>query len=65
MKDNYGQHWENNNSNHHHYRKGKETMKLIKRNLDKALDVAEIIIKTIRTVAEEVKKLKPSTRKEK
>ena len=38
-------------------------MKLIKRNLDKALDVAEIIIKTIRTVADEVKKLKPSTRK--
>ncbi len=54
MKDNYDQHWKNNNSNHHHYRKGKETMKLDP-TIKKILDVAEVIIKTIKTVAEESK----------
>jgi hypothetical protein len=41
-------------------------MKIIKRpTLTKVLDMAEVIIKTVRAVAEETKKLKPSKRKEK
>lgn len=40
-------------------------MKITKPDFRKILDVAEVVIKTLKTVAEETTKLKPNEKKEK